>query len=73
VGRWRVEIGAEIPTLEGGRPRPIEAVMLDVNRAYETAIRRDPANWFWVHKRWKPGKWRTAAKVAAVAAAATAS
>jgi len=25
-----------------------------VNRAYETAIRRDPANWFWVHNRWKP-------------------
>jgi hypothetical protein len=28
--------------------------MLDVNRAFEDAIRRDPANWFWVHKRWKP-------------------
>jgi KDO2-lipid IV(A) lauroyltransferase len=24
-----------------------------VNRAYEKAIRRDPANWFWVHDRWK--------------------
>jgi hypothetical protein len=19
-------------------------------------VRRDPANWFWVHKRWKPRK-----------------
>jgi len=28
--------------------------MLEVNQAFETAIRRDPANWFWVHKRWKP-------------------
>jgi lauroyl/myristoyl acyltransferase len=73
AGRWRVEIGAEIPTHEGGRPRPIEAVMLDVNRAYETAIRRDPANWFWVHKRWKPGKWRTASRVAVAPAAPTAS
>ena len=27
--------------------------MLDVNRAFEAAIRRDPANWFWVHNRWK--------------------
>jgi lauroyl/myristoyl acyltransferase len=29
--------------------------MGDVNRAFEAAVRRDPANWFWVHKRWKPG------------------
>jgi lauroyl/myristoyl acyltransferase len=28
--------------------------MGDVNRAFEAAVRRDPANWFWVHKRWKP-------------------
>jgi lauroyl/myristoyl acyltransferase len=20
----------------------------------EAAVRRDPANWFWVHNRWKP-------------------
>jgi KDO2-lipid IV(A) lauroyltransferase len=30
--------------------------MLDVNRAFEAAVRRDPANWFWVHNRWKPAK-----------------
>ena len=29
-------------------------IMRDVNRAFETAVRRDPANWFWVHHRWKP-------------------
>ena len=28
--------------------------MRDVNRAFEIAVRRDPANWFWVHRRWKP-------------------
>jgi KDO2-lipid IV(A) lauroyltransferase len=28
--------------------------MSEVNRAFEAAVRRDPANWFWVHKRWKP-------------------
>ena len=27
--------------------------MGEVNRAFEIAVRRDPANWFWVHKRWK--------------------
>jgi KDO2-lipid IV(A) lauroyltransferase len=32
--------------------------MRQVNQAFETAVRRDPANWFWVHNRWKPGKWK---------------
>jgi lauroyl/myristoyl acyltransferase len=27
--------------------------MVEVNAAYERAIRRDPANWFWPHRRWK--------------------
>lgn len=57
-GRWHIEYGDEIPTHEHGRPRDTEAITADVNRAFETAIRRDPANWFWVHNRWKPGKWR---------------
>jgi KDO2-lipid IV(A) lauroyltransferase len=56
VGHWRIEVGDEIPTHENGQPRTVEAIMLDVNRAFEVAVRRDPANWFWVHKRWKPRK-----------------
>ena len=35
------------------RPRSTEEIMRDVNRAFEIAVRRDPANWFWVHSRWK--------------------
>ena len=54
LARWRVEGGAEIPTHENGSPRPTAEIMLDVNRALEAAVRRDPANWFWVHNRWKP-------------------
>ena len=53
LARWRIEAGAEIPTRENGVARPIEAIMRDVNRAFEEAVRRDPANWFWVHNRWK--------------------
>ena len=53
LARWRIEVGDEIPIEEDGQRRSSEAIMLDVNRAFETAIRRDPANWFWVHKRWK--------------------
>ncbi len=53
LARWRIEIGEEIPTTKNGTRRSSEEIMLDVNRAFEAAIRRDPANWFWVHRRWK--------------------
>jgi lauroyl/myristoyl acyltransferase len=53
LAKWRIEGSDEIPTRENGAPRSTEAIMRDVNRAFETAVRRDPANWFWVHRRWK--------------------
>jgi KDO2-lipid IV(A) lauroyltransferase len=53
LAKWRIEAGAEIPTRENGEPRSTAAIMLDVNRAFEVAVQRDPANWFWVHNRWK--------------------
>ena len=54
LARWRIELGAEIPTHENGQARSTAAIMGDVNRAFEAAVRQDPANWFWVHRRWKP-------------------
>lgn len=54
LAQWRIEATKEIPTHIGGEPRPIEDITLDINRLFEAAVRRDPANWFWVHKRWKP-------------------
>jgi KDO2-lipid IV(A) lauroyltransferase len=56
LAQWRIEAGPEIPTQEKGAPRSSEAIMRDVNQAFEQAVRRDPANWFWVHNRWKPVK-----------------
>ena len=53
LARWRIEVGGEIPTHHEGAPRTTAEIMGDVNRAFETAVRRDPANWFWVHRRWK--------------------
>jgi len=47
LGQWRIEFGPEIPTTENGESRTSEAIMMDVHRALEAAIRRDPANWFW--------------------------
>ena len=56
LAKWRVEAGPEIPTHENGLPRSVADITLDINRAFEAAIRRDPANWFWVHNRWKQPK-----------------
>ena len=50
---WRVELDRIIATHENGHPRTSEDIMRDVNRSFEVAVRRDPANWFWVHRRWK--------------------
>jgi lauroyl/myristoyl acyltransferase len=58
LGRWRLEVRQAIPTHdEHGSPRSVLAITTDINRALESAVRVDPANWFWVHNRWKsPGQ-----------------
>jgi len=56
IARWRIVFHEPIPTQENGKPRSSEEIMRDVNARFEEAIRRDPANWFWVHNRWKPAK-----------------
>jgi KDO2-lipid IV(A) lauroyltransferase len=53
LARWRIEADQEIPIREDGKARSLAAIMADVNRAFDAAVRRDPANWFWVHNRWK--------------------
>jgi KDO2-lipid IV(A) lauroyltransferase len=53
LAKWRLELGEQIPTHENGHARPVADLMRDVLRAHEAAVRRDPANWFWVHRRWK--------------------
>lgn len=53
LGRWAVEVGDEIAVREGSEARSVEAITLEISRAFEAAVRRDPANWFWVHNRWK--------------------
>jgi lauroyl/myristoyl acyltransferase len=54
LAQWVLEAGNEIPTQADGEPRTTEAITLEINRELELAIHRDPANWFWVHNRWKP-------------------
>ncbi|HSH15878.1 MAG TPA: lysophospholipid acyltransferase family protein, partial [Verrucomicrobiae bacterium] len=59
TGRWRVELSDQIQTCVEGRPRPAEEILTELNQSLETAIRRDPANWCWVQRRWEhPGRER---------------
>jgi lauroyl/myristoyl acyltransferase len=53
LAKWRVEVGKPIPTNVHGHQRKSGELMMEVNRELEVAVRRDPANWFWVHRRWK--------------------
>ena len=47
--RWRIVYGEEIPY---DRSNP-EQLTADINAALEGQIRQSPADWFWVHNRWK--------------------
>jgi KDO2-lipid IV(A) lauroyltransferase len=53
LAQWRLEFIAEVATRINGKRRPSADLMLDVNHELEKAVRQDPANWFWVHRRWK--------------------
>jgi KDO2-lipid IV(A) lauroyltransferase len=53
LAHWRIEVGPKIATRAHGAARPLAEIMGEVNGAFEAAVRRDPANWFWVHNRWK--------------------
>ena len=48
-GKWRVVLSDEIPW-DASQP---ERLTLDINKALEKQIRTSPADWFWVHNRWK--------------------
>lgn len=55
LAHWRLELSDPIPThLPDGTARSTKDIMTEVNQHLERSIRRDPANWFWVHRRWKP-------------------
>lgn len=54
LAHWRLEFSEPIPTHSpDGKARSPEEIMTEVNQRLEQSVRRDPANWFWVHRRWK--------------------
>jgi len=57
--KWRIEIGPEIQTIKNGAPRSVFEITSDINQEFEKAVRADPTNWFWVHRRWKKVDLRT--------------
>ncbi len=71
LGKWVIETGEAIPTQENGRRRSCDEITQDINAAMEVAVKRDPANWFWVHNRWK-GRRGPQTETALAAAAAPA-
>jgi lipopolysaccharide heptosyltransferase II len=49
LARWEIRTSDPVPT-EG---RDVEAITMDLNHLLESEIRHSPADWFWVHNRWK--------------------
>jgi heptosyltransferase-2 len=47
--KWRVVVSEELPW-QADQPEKLTA---DINDALEAQIRTSPADWFWVHNRWK--------------------
>jgi lipopolysaccharide heptosyltransferase II len=49
LARWEIKTSEPVPT-EG---RTIAEITMDLSHLLESEIRRSPADWFWVHNRWK--------------------
>src|SRR4029434_1371345 len=48
-GRWRLVTDPSVEVIE----RDTDKVTAQLNVVLEAQIRRQPADWFWVHNRWK--------------------
>jgi heptosyltransferase-2 len=49
LAHWEIRTSEPVPT-EG---RDVEEITMDLNHLLESEIRHSPADWFWVHNRWK--------------------
>ncbi len=51
VGRWKLVVSPPVPP-----SRDVDALTARLNRVLERQINVSPADWFWVHNRWKTPK-----------------
>lgn len=57
--RFVIQFFPEVPLFRSGdKTRDVEVNTAAYNQAIETAIRRHPDQWFWVHQRWKTRPWQ---------------
>jgi lauroyl/myristoyl acyltransferase len=54
LAHWLIDIGPQIPLRNEKRLRAVGDVTQEIQNLLGEAVRRDPANWFWVHNRWRP-------------------
>jgi KDO2-lipid IV(A) lauroyltransferase len=54
-GRYTIEFSAEIPmTRSGSLLRDLVENTQRCQDAIETFVRRNPGQWLWLHRRWRP-------------------
>lgn len=51
AGKWKISIGSPIDTKTDSRS--VEELSCQLAKQLEESIRAHPADWFWVHQRWK--------------------
>ena len=53
LARWVIEVRPEIPLRNEEGPLGIKEITQKVQDVIGESVRQDPANWFWVHNRWR--------------------
>lgn len=56
IDRWKLKILPAVSGHSGDKTASVEQVTAKLNEIVEGVIREQPADWFWVHNRWKTPK-----------------
>ncbi len=54
LAHWAIEVRPEIPLRTEDGARSVSEITQEVQNVIGKEVLRDPANWFWVHNRWRP-------------------
>lgn len=53
IGYWKLKVLPAVTGQNDENTETIEQVTANLNRVVESVIKEKPADWFWVHNRWK--------------------